>query len=218
MESEAAWVALGGLSTAAGAVLVNVLTARQRAERQSRADALKEWRELTNQLQRRVDDLSAEVFRLHESNTRCQAENAELRGELKLLQATVHRLQGLAGDEPPATIQSAIITAGLDGVIRQAGPAVTPLLHWLVKELVGKNVEVLITERYREAYRRGMERIRETGVSPWPERAIVGHGLTRDGQEVPVVITLSGWRDRGTWMLTAEVYRRTAQPMPAQGG
>ena len=65
----------------------------------------------------------------------------------------------------------------------------------------------------REAHRRGMEAIRSTGVPPWTERVVVGHGLTKDGQEVPVSITLSGWQDKGSWMLSAEVRRRQDRPV-----
>src|SRR4051812_6237855 len=101
MESEAGWAIIGGVITAAGAVVINLLTTRHKLGKQERADALKEWRELTHHLQRRVDELNAGVFRLHESHARCQAENAELRGEIRLLQATVQRLQGLTGDELP---------------------------------------------------------------------------------------------------------------------
>jgi PAS domain S-box-containing protein len=211
-------VALGGVITAVGAVVVNLLATRHRLDKEARADTLKEWQELTDRLQRRVDDLNAEVLRLQKSHARCQVENAELRGELKLLQATVQRLQGLAGDEPPTTTQPAIITTDLDGVIRQVSPAVTPMFHWLVRELIGKSVEVLIPGRYAEAHRRGMEAIRTTGVPPWAERVILGHGLTKDGQEFPVTVTLSGWQDKGKWMLSAEVRRRVSQPQTPQGG
>jgi hypothetical protein len=60
----------------------------------------------------------------------------------------------------------------------------------------------------------GNAKLRGRGVPPWTERVIVGHGLARDGQEFPVTVTLSGWQDKGVWMLSAEVRRRPAQVAP----
>jgi PAS domain-containing protein len=123
-------------------------------------DALLEWREIAHELgerlerhQQEIEAQKAEVARISQCHVQCQVENAELRGEIKLLQSAVRRLQGLADDEAPATVVPATLVAGLDGTILQASPAITPLLHWMAREVIGKNAETLLPERYRQALR-----------------------------------------------------------------
>lgn len=218
--SEATWAAIG---TAVGAVvtaglagLVTWMTARSKVKREERSDAIKEWREITDGLQLRIDKADAkidaqasEMTHLQVEHAECMKENAELRGDIRLLQSSVQRLQGLAGDEAPATVLATVITADLTGKVLNASPSVAPLLHWLPQELTGRNVELLIPERLRDAHRAGLRKVAETGQPPWTERPVLAHALTKDGAEIPVAITLHGWQVAGgEWRISAEIKRR----------
>jgi PAS domain S-box-containing protein len=195
--------------------------------RKGRADAIEEWKEYADRLERRLDaqDLDIKHGReQHEADYRqwaekqglCQKEAAELKGDVRLLQATVQRLQGLAKDDAPAVSVPGLIITDISGVIKEFSPSLTPLLHWLPGQVRGKNVSTLAPERLREAQAAGLRKVAETGQPPWTERVVLTHALTREGEEVPVSITLSGWQtDKGDWLLSAQIQRRSPVEQPS---
>ncbi len=207
----ALWVTLGSMVAALFTGLGALMGQYFQAQKTKRADALAEWKEIVSQQQVDVDELTQEVRLLQEDRAKCRIENAEMKGEMKLLQATVRRLQGLAGDEAPSVVTPAIIIADLDGTIYDASPAIAPILHWLPKELRGKNVELLVPERLRQQHFLGLSKAKASGTPPWTEKAIVTHAREKDGGEVPVAINLYGWQDRtGNWLVSAEIKLRQA--------
>jgi PAS domain S-box-containing protein len=120
-------------------------------------------------------------------------------------------------DVPPVSIPCLII-ADMNGVVKEASPAIAPVLHWLPRDVRGKNVEMLIPERFREAHRAGLERFRTTMQPPWPERSIVTYALAKDGSEVPVAISLTSFPvGANDWLLSATVRRRHAVTDPPSG-
>src|SRR5207249_1722454 len=121
---------------------INFMRVRREVAASARKDTIDEWRQITDRMQLQLDECLGERHK--------QAVTlAEQAGEVRLLQITVQRLQAVTGDDLTAALQPAIVTADLEsGVIRQASPAITPLTHWLVKDLIGKSVEVLIPERF----------------------------------------------------------------------
>lgn len=180
--------------------------------------------EATARSDRKIEDLTArydaklaeqevrraeEVKRLTEQLTLLVKENAEQKGEIKLLQATVARLQMVTGDQLTGSSMPGLIVADLRGVIREASPAMLAILHWPPRELVGQSVEKIIPERLREVHRKGMAAIVTSGRPPWPERVILTYALTKQGDEVPVKIRLYGWQvGAKEWLISAEIQRR----------
>lgn len=152
---------------------------------------------------------AAEVKALTDRQTLCVQENAEQRGEIKLLQATVARLQMVTGDQLTGSSMPGLVVADLKGIIKEASPAMTAILHWPIKELVGQSVERLIPKRFLEKHREGMRAIVTSGKPPWPERVLLTYALTKQGDEVPVRIRLYGWQVGTTdWLISAEIQRR----------
>ncbi len=196
--------------------------ARETARRMRRADSLSEWKAIAEKLQEDADTLmkevrdtkaehSKEIRQLQADHGKCLVENAKRDGEIRLLEATVRRLQGLTGDEAPSVITPAVIIADLDGTIFDASPAIAPILHWLPKELRGKNVELLVPERLRQQHQLGLSKAKAGGPLPWTEKAILTHAREKNGGEVPVAINLYGWQDRtGNWLVSAEIKLRQA--------
>jgi PAS domain S-box-containing protein len=224
------WVAAAGafgtVLTAAVTAAVTLLTQLRLQAKQKRVDALQEWQEIAERQQADLDRMTLEQRMLRENYERdarearereqkCQIQVARMEGDIKLLESTVRRLQRLAGDEPPATIIPGLIVADVRGVIRVASPAITVLLHYLPGELVGKNVEMLMPERYKEAHRNALATVAAKGQAPWPEKAVIGDALTKEGDEVPVIITLSGWQTAsGDWLVSAEIRPRKTEGEP----
>jgi PAS domain S-box-containing protein len=238
---------LTALVAATGGAVVSILVSRsnqriKEAESRAKIDAdaragtVQEWRELTHATQERFEaqqqrhdeqvvawqkqhgELSERVYALHQTNAECEKDRAGQAGEIRLLQAAVQRLQAQAGDTLPA-VSAAVILADTEGTLRVVSPAISLILHWHPAELVGKNVEKVIPERFRAAHREGLARFRATGTPPWTERVISTFALTGDGSEVPVAVTLSGWQSvKGEWFVSAEVRRRVLPPAAAGGG
>jgi PAS domain S-box-containing protein len=106
----------------------------------------------------------------------------------------------------------ALLIADLQGVIRAANAAVAPLVGWPVRELLSRNVALLIPERLRRRHTDALRRIEQSCPLPWVERSIATAGLMREGQEVPILVTLSGWQTgKGEWLISAEIRPRTPE-------
>ena len=234
------WVAAAGafctVLTGVVTAVITLLSSLRTQQKQKRTDALEEWQEIAERQQSDLDKLVAESraqaanydarmnalqagydARLNDLQAReveCRVKSARQEGEIRLLESTVRRLQRLAGDEAPATTTPGLVIADTRGIIREASPALTPTLHWMPHELRGKSVEVLMPERYKEPHRKAMAAALARGEGPWPERVVLGEALTKEGEEVPVTIALSGWQTAsGDWLISAEV-----RPRGADGG
>lgn len=191
----AAGVVLGGALASLGAWLLKFIPLRNKIQREERADALVEYQKITERYQGEIVQLRTELHAVNELHWRCEIEQERLRGEVKVLTQSVQRIQAHVGDESPATIQPTLVIANLDGIIKHISPAVAPMFHWMPTELIGKNIETLMAERYKLAHRTALEALKSTGSVPWTERVLLGHALTKDGKEFPVAVTLSAWKD-----------------------
>lgn len=198
--------------TAAGTALVTILATVHKNRKESRADALAEYQALVERLQKELDAHTAAMAIVQARLTDCEVDRAELRGELKLQATLIRRLQVRTGDEAPSTVLPAAIVCDAQGIIMLASPAITPMLHWLPGELKGKSIDMLMPERYRCAHEVAFKNGVLRTEAPWPDRSIMGHALTKYGQEVPVYISLSGWRTHnGDWQVSAEIRLRSLQ-------
>ncbi len=131
------------------------------AERKGREEALGEWKAIVTKLEEDIaeekrenkglrvqlhalrDKQHADVLSIYAKQLVCERENAELKGEIRLLQSSVARLQTTVGHAQAATIPCLII-AETDGTIRDVSPVSGPLLEWLPKELIGQNLAVIV--------------------------------------------------------------------------
>jgi PAS domain S-box-containing protein len=210
------WIVIGSLITAVSTAVVAVMAAWYQQGKQKRADALAEWQAIVERQQADLDHLVIEVkqLRVDHDTTRqrlsdCEVSRAELRTELKIQLAAIRRLQERTGDAPPASVMPGLLIADAGGIIQAASPALTPILHYLPAELRGKSVEILIPERHRLKHRQGLAKLLSSNTSPWSDRVILTEALTKEGDEVQVAITLSGWQTtKGDWQLSAEVKLR----------
>lgn len=220
------------IATAIGLVgreLWTLISARRDQKKQDRIDALEEWKEIAEKAQERIDVQITEARAAHERHEKdiaklqeraeaaydrehkCQLVVARMEGELKLQESMIRRLQHKTGDAPPAVVSSGIMVTDQRGIIKTASPALTPIFRYLPNELVGKSVEILIPVRHLEKHRLGMSRMIATSNPPWPDKPIITEGVTKEGAEVPIAITLFGWQtEKGDWLVTAEI--RLRQP------
>jgi PAS domain S-box-containing protein len=102
---------------------------------------------------------------------------------------------------------SAILDAALDAVISmdEAGrvtfwnPQAERIFGWTAEEARGRTVaELIIPAADREAHRQGLQRFRATGEGPILSRRIEVTGVRRDGQRLPVELTVTPVREGET--------------------
>jgi PAS domain S-box-containing protein len=88
----------------------------------------------------------------------------------------------------------AIILADSAGRILAWNPSAQAIFGYSVAEALGQPLTCLMPERYREAHRRGVQRLQATGQPHVIGRTVELHGLTKDGREFPLELALSSWQ------------------------
>jgi PAS domain S-box-containing protein len=220
------WIGIAAVVGAAGTALATIMAGWWKEKKTRRSDALEEWREIANTQQEEMDRRKLEMDAVHKtlhevqtSEAECRVKVARLEGEIKLLEMTVRRMQRNMGDDLPAITAPGVIVADINGMIQVASPSLTPLLHYLPHELRGKSVEVLMPDRYKADHRKALAAVGATGTPPWTERVILGEALTKEGEEVPVTISLSGWQTaKGDWLISAEIRARRSSVSSVSSG
>ena len=111
------------------------------------------------------------------------------------LRASELRFRSLA-----QSANDAVIAADSGGRILSWNRAAQNIFGHSEDEMLGKNLTLLMPERYRDAHDKGMARFLET-----KKAKVVGHmaefeGLRRDGTEFPLELSLGSWQtDEGTF-------------------
>lgn len=87
----------------------------------------------------------------------------------------------------------AIITTDQSGAITFWNTAAEQMFGHAQREIAGRDISVIIPERFREDHHRGLARISAGGEARLVGRAVEVVGLHRDGHEFPIEISLSSW-------------------------
>ena len=88
----------------------------------------------------------------------------------------------------------AIISADSDDNIISWNKGAQTIFGYTEEEALGKSLIMIIPERYRDAHKKGLERVNSTG-----EKRIIGKtvemvGMRKDGSEFPLDLSLSTWK------------------------
>ncbi|MBF0192952.1 MAG: SpoIIE family protein phosphatase [Magnetococcales bacterium] len=86
-----------------------------------------------------------------------------------------------------------IIATDQLGRITFANPATNRIFNYNENELVGKMVTTIIPERFQQAHRDGMQRAVVLGKTSLIGKTIELFGLRKDGDEIPVEISIAMW-------------------------
>jgi diguanylate cyclase (GGDEF)-like protein/PAS domain S-box-containing protein len=92
-------------------------------------------------------------------------------------------------------IPDAIVTADLNGVIRQVNTQFTTMFGYQESELIGQPIEVLLPERIRERHVRHRAVLHNRPMIRPMGGGLELHGLRKDGSEFPLDIMLSSLDD-----------------------
>lgn len=95
----------------------------------------------------------------------------------------------------------AFITINSKGKIISWNWAAEKLFGYPHKEMIGKNITVIMPERFKLQHRRGMNHFFKTGKGRFMGKPIIVAGLRADGSEFPIELSLSAWyRDGETYV------------------
>ena len=110
----------------------------------------------------------------------------------------------------------AIVSADSTGQIVYANEATERIFGWARDQLIGRSLTVLMPERFREAHSEGLARFVRGR-----EGAVVGQtvelaGVTKDGREFPLELSLSSWANRDGIFFTGIMRDVTSQRAAAR--
>ena len=88
----------------------------------------------------------------------------------------------------------ALITSNAAGKITYWNPAAEDIFGHSASEAIGKPIEIIIPERFRDHHVAGMKRVSTTGVSNLSGKTIELVAVRKNGSEFPVEMRLASWR------------------------
>ena len=90
------------------------------------------------------------------------------------------------------TVLDAVVVMDREGVVRAWNRHAETTFGWSADEAVGRNLgDLIVPPALRDAHHRGLARFNEEGVARVLDRRLELAGLTRDGDEVPVELSIT---------------------------
>ncbi|MGD9054880.1 MAG: PAS domain S-box protein [Desulfobacterales bacterium] len=90
--------------------------------------------------------------------------------------------------------KDAIITANRVGKIAFCNTAASKMFGYPADVLIGQSISILMPQRFREAHEHGMARVASSVESRMIDETVELFGITKDGIEFPVELSLSTWK------------------------
>lgn len=91
----------------------------------------------------------------------------------------------------------AIILANGKGAIISWNKGAQSIFGYQDEEVLGKKLQIIIPERFREAHQKGMERYLSTGKPHVIGKTVELQGLRKEGDEFPIELSLATWQEEG---------------------
>lgn len=113
------------------------------------------------------------------------------------------------------TASDAIVTVDERGIISFANAAATKIFGHSREEMIGRNLTMLMPERFRDAHTRGMARYLKAGTRTIPWKAVELPGLHREGHELHLELSFAEFSRRGRRYFTS-VIRDVSDRIKAQ--
>jgi PAS domain S-box-containing protein len=149
-------------------------------------------------LRTQIDHLETKTMALTDTLAKRESEIAAVRADLRITQAAVQHMQQKYGDGDTSLFTDGVLLTDAIGVILAANSYITDIFGWEVRELLGKNVDILIPQRYRTRHDMALTMAIQSGTLPWTDKVLRPVcGVRKDGTEVPLTIRIS-MRKRGT--------------------
>ncbi len=88
----------------------------------------------------------------------------------------------------------AIVTTDLNGVILFCNNSLGTIFGYSKEEIIGKNLTVLMPDRFKKYYTSELERFKVSGKHRRIGKTLKTRGLRKDGTEFPFEMSLSAWK------------------------
>ena len=88
----------------------------------------------------------------------------------------------------------AIISADSDDNIISWNKSAQTIFGYTEEEALGKSLTIIIPERYRDAHKKGLERVNSTGETRIIGKTVELVGMRKDGSEFSLELSLSTWK------------------------
>ncbi len=98
-----------------------------------------------------------------------------------------------------ASAKDAIIMVDNEGNISYWNAAAEIIFRYRKKEVIGRDLKILVPERYYEILDKGFERFRTTGYVPLIGKTIELSGIRKGGDELPLEISFSSVKIKNKW-------------------
>ncbi len=134
---------------------------------------------------RTPDEIEQFSQELVDAYTRLEIRNQKLQENMDLSHSVSH------------TAHDAIISANENGIVSVWNKGAANIFGYTADEIIDQPVSKLIPERYQQHYLDGLEQVNTTGRSKFIGSVIEMHGLHKDGQEVPLEISIATWFQKG---------------------
>ncbi len=90
--------------------------------------------------------------------------------------------------------KDAIITADRTGKIAFCNTAAAKMFGYPTDKLIGQSISILMPQRFRKTHEHGMARVVASGKTRLIGETVELFGITKDGSEFPVELSLSTWQ------------------------
>lgn len=116
---------------------------------------------------------------------------AKLYGQLK---ESEEKFQSMA-----YTASDAIISIDGGGIVEFWNAAAGRIFGYEKDEVIGRDIALIVPEKYRGRHKDGLRKFRETGAGDILSKSVELTALRKDGFEIPVELAVSGYKVGGAW-------------------
>jgi PAS domain S-box-containing protein len=172
--------------------------AREERELRVRQQVATEWEEHSRQqrglistLQQRVETLEREMRECQKANVECEAKAARLEGEVNLVRAQMDRMASSMPGLPSSSWADAGLEVDQGGIIQSWNPGASNLFGWTHVEAIGRPIWELIPDEIQPVYREMLAEVAAAGGSLKHENPYFLFGKRKDGETIPVEVSVS---------------------------
>jgi len=140
------------------------------------------------------DELINELNELRQRVADLEALEAEWKELERALLETEQRLKSIT-----ETARDAIIMIDHKGKISYWNPAAEEIFGYTIHEASGKELTIIIPNRYHEEFNKGFDSFRKTGKGPAIARTLESEAIKKDGTEFPIELFISAIQIEGQW-------------------
>ncbi|MBI3581859.1 MAG: PAS domain S-box protein [Nitrospinae bacterium] len=115
--------------------------------------------------------------------------------------------------------QEGVIVVDGYGDIASWNPKAESIFGYAAEEAVGRNIVLIVPEKYRKEHLAGLERFRKTGTGDVVGKVVELSGLRKNGAEFPVEVGVGSFRrEGGDWWAIATVKDLSQQKVMERNG